>query len=302
MNLKYLCCTLSVLICSASADRDFDRRFQLLIKRAMPTLSAELASSSAIIFPITSQPLFKRAMPTLTVSSNTSSLNTSSTSSTSSASLSSYSATFTPSVPHTAGNKHIYRTSYPTGTVFVIVGAIIGFLGVLFSIIWLLFAIRGWLSARREYRSQSIQARYQADPFMFQSGDADSEYSDGSTHSDVSESVLKARSSKRPELRTLGSQSTIDLLQGGTLPAGMISHAERNSMFISPTEIMKNTANAKSLSSNDTPQSAFSEFMAPVRNTHILEHSDPLYQVAYGEPRAVRPPSINLEKMFDEDL
>ncbi|CEP63395.1 Csi2p LALA0_S08e01464g [Lachancea lanzarotensis] len=287
MKLGTVYCTFCTLMLTASANRDFDRTFQMLIKRGMSSTSAN-------------PPLIQRELPTLTASSNSSSASTGATAT--STISSSYSATFTPVVPDTAGSKEIYRTAYPSGTVFVIVGAIIGFFGVVFSSIWAIFALRGWLSARREYRERSVEARFQSDPFMFHSRDSDTDYSDGSSHSDISEKVLKTRSSKRPVLSTFNSQSTIDLLQNGAFTTNTISQAERQSMFISPTEIMKNTANGNGLPSQGTPQSEFSEFSGPVQAAQVLEHSDPLYQFAYGEPRSVRPPSIHLEKMFDEEL
>ncbi|SCU91168.1 LAFA_0F02234g1_1 [Lachancea sp. 'fantastica'] len=299
MKLIAVCCTLCALISSTSANREFDRTFQMLRKRAVSSVSEDAFGTTSTIL----QPVIRRAMPSLTASSSSSSsTGNSSTTASSSSSSSSYSATFTPVVPNAAGNKSIYHTEYPSGTVFVIVGAVIGFLGVLFTLIWAISAVRAWLSARREYRARSVEARFQSDPFMFQSKDTDTEYSDGSSHSDVSETILKTRSSRRPALRTFGSQSTVDLLQGKTISVNTISPAERNSMFISPTEIMKNSANGHGLPSQGTPQSEFSEFSGPVQAAQVLEHSDPLYQFAYGEPRSVRPPSIHLEKMFDEEL
>ncbi|SCU79485.1 LANO_0A06414g1_1 [Lachancea nothofagi CBS 11611] len=271
MKAYILCCALFTLICTSSATLEFDRTFQSLRERAMPTLTASSTSASP------------------SAGSN-------------STITSSYRATFTPLVPGTVGNSNIQRTVYPSGTVFVIVGSIMGFVGVVILVTWISLAVKAWCSARREYKSQAAQTMYQADPFMFHSNDSDTEYSDGSDHSDVSEKVLKTRGSTRPSIYSLGSQSTLNLLQRGTQTGAVASSAHRNSMFISPTEIMKNTTNGKSILSLGTPTSEQSNFSSPVQNTEILGKADPLYQLVYGEQRSYRPPSVHLEKMFDDDL
>ncbi|SCU80894.1 LADA_0B10088g1_1 [Lachancea dasiensis] len=282
MKLQNLGLVIVSLICSTSATREFHRAFQSLRKRSLPTLTSSSSSqtSSSIVTSATAH--------------NTT---------TSSTTRSSYSATFTAVIP-TSKNEYIYRTRYPSGTLFVIVGGIMGLIGLLFFLTWMAFAVQAWLRARREYRLQSIESRYQADPFMFHSKDIDTDYSDGSDGSDYSEKVLKARSSTRLSthtIYTLGSQSTLNLLQKGAQQSAPLSSANRQSMFISPTEVLKNAANSKSVMSVNTPESDNSGFSGPMQNTDIFTHSDPLYQLAYGDQRTARPPSVHLEKMLDED-
>lgn len=182
-----------------------------------------------------------------------------------------------------------------------------GVIALIFTLTWLGLAAKAWHSARKEYHLDAIQNRYQTDPFLFHTSEGDSDSSEGSDRSDVSERVLKTRASTRPSIYSLGSQSTLNLLQRHPQDNAHITTANRGSMFISPTEIIKNSANNKSLMSLATPTSENFN-ITPVLNTDLTSHFDPIYQKSLpaNDPnnvnRKARPPSVHLEKMFDEDM
>ncbi|CUS21717.1 LAQU0S03e09076g1_1 [Lachancea quebecensis] len=298
MKVHQVFVTLCAIFSLASATAEFDRAFSSLRKRALPSLTTSTTASSTK----------NSSLPAITSSTaaNSTSLSSSNSTILASNAKSSYSPTFTPQVPNSSGNHYIFRTKYHDGTVFVAVGATIGAVVLAFGLTWLVLAAKAWSSARREHRMHSLQSRYQSDPFLFHSGDADSDYSDGSDSSDISERVLKTRATTRPSIYSLGSHSTLDLLQRYAQEGPLISEANKESMFISPTAVIKNTANNRSALSQSTPTSGTFN-TTPVQGADVVNFSGSAYHpsrtagVQTYETGTARPPSVHLEKMFDED-
>lgn len=243
------------------------------------------------------------------------------------------SATFMPTIPVTGDNKNIYTTSYAEGTVFIVIGAIMGFIFVVFTVIWLLLGIRAWYCARKEYKLQALENKYQYDPFSFNAMstlDVNSHCSDGSGDSDISEKVLKFNQSRRKSTHSLGSSSTLNLLNkyenGGKQAVPAVTNS-RASMFISPTEILQQQ-NSSYLNFNGTSQEGsttstptektITQFIGSTPNyfdrgrapgvllfenpTDALAVSMPLSDIRQEQTRkSFRPPSVHLDQMFDED-
>lgn len=298
MKVHQVFVTLCAIISLASATAEFNRAFSSLRKRALPSLTASTTAYSTR----------NSSLPAITSSAAADSASLSSSNSTTSASnaTSSYIPTFKPQVPDSTGNHYIFRTKYHNGTVFVAVGATMGAIVSAFGLAWLILAAKAWSSARREHRIHSLRSRYQSDPFLFHSGDADSNYSDGSDSSDISEQVLKTRATTRPSIYSLGSHSTIDLLQRCAQDGPLISEANKESMFISPTAVIKNTANNRSALSQGTPTSdTFNT--TPVQGADVVNFYGSYYHPSHAaeaqahETGRTRPPSVHLEKMFDEN-
>lgn len=190
-----------------------------------------------------------RSMPSLRTTSTNPSLTSRSSHTDSASSSSSFVPTFTPIVPNEEDNRYIYRASHAGGTVFIAVGSCLGFILLLVGLVVGIFTITSWYRARKEYKLKEIESKYQSDPFFFSqatdSGDNNS-YSDNDDNSDISEKVLKTRNS-RMTLHTLGSTSVFNLLNHDNKSSDVLdnsaqkqSHNKRQSMFISPTEILQN--------------------------------------------------------------
>lgn len=165
-------------------------------------------------------------------------------------SASSYVATFTPIVPNVSNDRYIYQAHHIGGTVFIAVGSCLGFILLVVTIAWAAFALSSWYSARKEYQLKEMESKYQYDPFYLSPGtdfnDTSSlNYSDGDENSDISEKVLKNKSS-RLTLHTFGSGSVLNLLNQDNKTndisdnANKSSNNNRKSMFISPTEVLQN--------------------------------------------------------------
>lgn len=176
----------------------------------------------------------------------------------------SYNATFTPIIPSSSDNQYIYHSNHIGGTVFIAVGSCLGFIILVIIAAWIIFGISAWNSARKEYKLKEIENKYQYDPFFFANGTDSSDnsinYSDGEDGSDISEKILKNKSS-RLSLYSLGSTSVLNLLNqqhkdrdengaspiDGAINNSHVNNANRNSLFISPTEILQNEANNSTL-------------------------------------------------------
>lgn len=212
------------------------------------------------------------SLPSLTTTSSsvqsvstqitTSSTNYTNSSTSTSSTSQSYSATFTPIIPSSSDNQYIYHSKHIAGTVFIAVGSCLGFIILVIIAAWIIFGINAWNSARKEYKLKEIENKYQYDPFFFTNGtdssDSSINYSDG--EDDISEKILKNKSS-RLSLYSLGSTSVLNLLNqnhndqdenvvpsmDGTMNHNHVNNANRNSLFISPTEILQNEANNSAL-------------------------------------------------------
>lgn len=184
-------------------------------------------------------------------SSTTSSDSSSTITSTSFTSYSSYStssSSITPSpvyIPSAENNKYVYHVKQPSGTVYTAFGSCLGFIILVLFFVWFAFAIKSWKNARNEYQIREREHQYQYDPYFFQYGDGDGFSSDSDMASDISEKVLKQKSS-RMSLYSLGGGSAFNLLSSEKVnekPQQQPTNNPRLSMFTSPTELLKNEGN-----------------------------------------------------------
>lgn len=271
----------------------------VMIKRgSMPSLTTSKSSSTTTTS--------ASSVNTSSVSSNSTTINGYNTTTSSQiTSSSTYNATFTPIVPSTNGNKYMQTHTYPNGTVFIAVGSVLGSLALASAVVWITLAAKAWQSARREYKLQAMEHKYQTDPFLFYSNDDYASYSD-TDGSDISEHVLKTKHSKRPSIYTLGSTSTVDLLQKFNQDQSEAPrlNANRTSMFISPTEIMQNQANNKSFLTQGDSSVEHSAVNTPTQPFSLFGTPKLFSEPQQGEPsdrKRFRPPSVHLEQMLDND-
>ncbi|CAI4051141.1 Csi2p SKDI_15G1490 [Saccharomyces kudriavzevii IFO 1802] len=237
------------------------------------------------------------------------------------------SSSITPSsvyIPVTDGNKFIYQARHPNGTVFIAFASCLGAILLSLTSVWIALSIKSWRSAQRENKLRNLENQYQYDPFYFQSksNDNESETSSHSDDSDISEKVLKKKTS-RMSLYTLGSTSVLNLLNNKTEP----NENFRSSMFISPTEILQsdgNNSNTWSQQSNgsavyeslsSTPRELgaiqiigkFSENTNPFNYTSCnlgpdsRDDSTPKSNTSQGKVKKYRPPSVHLDQLLDGD-
>lgn len=212
-----------------------------------PPIGLCLVLSIGVSFAKASTITGSASLPTL--QSDYPSTSTTQSSQTSSHTSSSYSATFTPVVPSSSNNKYVYHEKQKSGTVFIAVGSCLGFIILCTIVAWLFFGLRAWRSARKEYQLKEVENKYQYDPFFFAGAseklDNSTDYSDTDDGSDISEKVLKTRSS-RVSAYSLGSNSALNLLQQQPPHASDVvvdpnaAFANASNMFISPTEVLKN--------------------------------------------------------------
>lgn len=248
--------------------------------------------------------LAKRGLPTLVLTKSTSvitSYSSGETSFVSNITATSYSnstshsssATFAPTIPSSAENKYIYHAKHAGGTVFIAVGSCLAFILFVLVVVWTLFGIGAWHSARKEYKLKEMEDKYQYDPFFFSNTNESSDYSDSDEKSDISEKVLKNKSS-RVSLYSLGSTSVLNLLNQGKSGVERNNEplvgnsANRRSMFISPTELLQNEANRTGLWVNDK-ESSSNLFDSPASTQ--LEHSYAQF-INNGESLGVEKPNI----------
>ncbi|KAL3231674.1 Chitin synthase 3 complex protein CSI2 [Nakaseomyces bracarensis] len=253
---------------------------------------------------------------------------TSSTSSTSYSSYSSSTSSITPSpvyIPSAENNKYVYHVKQPSGTVYTAFGSCLGFILLVLLFVWLLFAFKSWKNARNEYQIRERENQYQYDPYVFQYGDVDGFSSDSDVASDISEKVLKQKSS-RMSLYSLGGGSAFNLLSSEKVnekPQQQTVNNPRLSMFISPTEILKNEGNNWSSTENSAFNSVAStpreQSMAQIINNPASKSSfndNMLFENAVSKlqvqttpdmaqlrpndkKRKSRPPSAHLDQLLD---
>ncbi|CAI4052858.1 hypothetical protein SUVZ_15G1450 [Saccharomyces uvarum] len=227
-------------------------------------------------------------------------------------------------IPVTDGNEFIYQARHPDGTVFIAFASCLGAVLLSLTAVWIALTIKSWRSARRENKLRNLESQYQYDPFYFQSNsnDDDSETSSHSGDSDISEKILKDKSS-RMSLYTLGSSSVLNLLNNTT----DTNENFRSSMFISPTEILQRDANNSNTSSQQSNGSEMFESLSSTpkeraaaqivgkfsdnNNTNPFnytpynlspdfeDNSTPKSNVTQGKTKKYRPPSVHLDQLLD---
>ncbi|SCU81769.1 LAMI_0B07602g1_1 [Lachancea mirantina] len=237
--------------------------------------------------------------------SNTTTMTTSA----SSSSSSSYIPTFTPIIPSNDNNKKLIRAPQPNGTVFIAVGSSLGFLALACGLAWAVLACKSWRSACKEQQMQALESKRQTDPFMFYTNDYVDSDSNSSRGSDVSERALKTRLSARPSIYSLGSTSTLNLLQKHAAVAGSATgpatvptpslNPNRASMFVSPTELMQNHTHARSAFTLGDSSAGSSAMNTPTLPINVVDAANA--QKDRQPQQSFRPPSVHLEKLFDDD-
>lgn len=231
------------------------------------------------------------------------------------------------SIPSAENNKYVYHVKHPSGTVYTASGSCLGFIILVLAFVWLAFAIKSWKSARNEYKIRERETQYQYDPYSFQYYDGDGFSSDSDMASDISEKVLKQKSS-RMSLYSLGGGSAFNLLSSEKVnekPQSQSTNNPRFSMFISPTEILKSegnnwssaeNSNINSVSSTPKEQSMTQIIMNPVSRSSfnenfLLDNAVSKLQVqGTTEPAPIRsndnkkgrarPPSALLDQLLDD--
>ncbi|CAI4036313.1 hypothetical protein SMKI_15G1520 [Saccharomyces mikatae IFO 1815] len=292
------------------------------------SLSKSSATSKNVVS--THNTTSKSKMPKITSSASTSLHSNSSTSLNSNSSAwSNFNGLSTSSIipssvyiPVTNGNKFIYQAHHPNGTVFIAFAGCLGAILLSLTGAWIALSVKSWRSARRENKLRNLENQYQYDPFYFQSGsnDAESETSSHSDDSDISEKVIKNKSS-RMSLYTLGSTSVLNLLNNKTDG----NENFRSSMFISPTEILQCDANNSNTWSQQSNNSAIYDSLSSTPRepgaTQILgnftDSTNPFGHAAYnldidsgdrstpksngsqGKVKKYRPPSVHLDQLLD---
>ncbi|KAH3669014.1 hypothetical protein WICMUC_005113 [Wickerhamomyces mucosus] len=206
------------------------------------------------------------------------------TSSTVTISASSYSATFTPVVP-TGSNPNIHINTLPEGMTFIAVGSV---LGLIFFILVITRCVRYYFysTIAKTSNINNLQDNYDYDQKLF----SEKQNINTSVHSLSSNSSINILDSR---------MSTENLLQpsgGGKTYRNAISRSARNSLFISPTELIS-ISQKKVL--NDNTQYENSPIESP-QTVHSNNH--PLYQEFETYNKRKRTPSVYMEKLLDDDL
>ncbi|EJS41780.1 YOL007C [Saccharomyces arboricola H-6] len=286
---------------------------------AKTTTSSQTSASSKNV--TSSRNVTSTSMPKITSSAGTTLYSNSSTWSNNSA-ISTSITSSSVYIPITDGNKSIYQARHPNGTVFIAFASCLGAILLSLTGVWIALSIKSWRSARRENKLRNLENQYQCDPFYFQSNanDDESETSSRSGDSDISEKVLKNKSS-RMSLYTLGSTSVLNLLNNKP----DTNDNFRSSMFISPTEILQydaNNSNTLSQQSNgsvlyeslsSTPREPgttqiigkFPDNANPFNYTSLNIGADsgdgltPKSNVSQGKVKKYRPPSVHLDQLLD---
>lgn len=237
----------------------------------------------------------------------------------------------------------IIRTS-SDGTVFIAFASCLGAIIIALIITWITLSFKAWYSARHENHLKTIQDSYNNDPFNnrnvspndfnyngsnFWNSDMSSfissgseSYDDNEKNSDLSEKVLKTKSS-RLSLYSLGSNSALNLLStfddsnnGNKKNAHNNITNPRLSMFISPTEILQNEThqwnNSNGTSTNGSSDSFFdSQISTPT--AHVPASTSQFVTNDYSEFNRVsannqnsttetkpfRPPSVHLDELLN---
>lgn len=170
-------------------------------------------------------------------------------------------------IPSAQNNKYVYHATHPSGTVFTAFGSCLAIIALVLVLVWIALTLRSWKNARKEYQIRERENKYQLDPYYFQNGDKDDySSSDSDVASDISEKILKKKAS-RMSLYSLGGGSAFNLLSSeklDTKPPAPPSNNPRLSMFISPTEILKNEGNTWS-----TDSSAFNSLTSTPREQSV---------------------------------
>ncbi|CCD23930.1 Csi2p NDAI_0C02700 [Naumovozyma dairenensis CBS 421] len=310
--------------------------------KATSTNVSSTSNSKSTVTTKTSSVTSQKSMPKI-VSSSSSSIDTSQTASVTTApKISSTPVT----IPATDGNYNIYRSNQLDGTVFIAFGSCLAFILVLLLSLWAFLAFNAWNGARKEYQRKAIEEKYQYDPFYFNnsnnsnkssslsasSSSNNSNYSDN--ESDISEKFLKPKNS-RMTLYSMNSASALNLLNGKSSNTEFNSSEKtnndlnstfRNSMFISPTEILQqetqfnnNSINGSSIfdSTNSTPkiQTFPTQIIANNNGSNFasLNTTDfeglglKLNPGSEGTPdsndkkKNFRPPSVHLDQLLDSE-
>lgn len=275
-----------------------------LVRRGLPTLTTTTASAA----PSSAEP--SSAEPTSYSNSTTSSTQ-------------SPSATFVPVIPSSGENKYVYHTKHTGGTVFIAVGSCLAFILVVLIGVWMVFGVGAWHSARKEYKLKEMEEKYQYDPFFFESGNDTAGLSDSDEGSDISEKVLKNKSS-RLSLYSLGSTSVLNLLnqpKNDTADPSTNMNNNRRSMFISPTEILQTEANKNTLWAGDSPatnlfdspastplEQSYAQIIGSNAGPHVAQpqvshytDSTPAAQSNSNTKTNYRPPSVVLDQLLDDE-
>lgn len=271
--------------------------------------------------------LTKRGLPTLTTTTASvepsSYSNSTYSNSTASSSMSS-SITFVPVIPSSGDNKYVYHSKHISGTVFIGVGSCLAAIISVVVAVWVIFGISAWHSARKEYRLKEMEEKYQYDPYFLTKSRSTSS-SDSDESSDISEDILKKKSS-RLSLYSLGSTSVLNLLNQAKSdqpdPANNTNTNNRRSMFISPTELLQSEANKSTVWTNDTPTGSYFDSPASVPleapfaqilgSATSLNAARPQVDLYTGTPISrdsnvdsnknpnYRPPSVVLDQLLDD--
>lgn len=166
-------------------------------------------------------------------------------------------STYSLGIPSTAGNHYIYHSNDINGTVFIAFGACLGFFFLILAFIWGWLSIREYQRLRKEYRKREFQSKYQFDPYYTSNGkDKSSSSSNSSIKDEKGNNIFM-------EQYSLGTYSDWDDdlssysnaqsdISEKVLMSKFQKHAKNNSLFISPTEILKQEAlNFSSVSLDD---------------------------------------------------
>lgn len=276
----------------------------ILGRRGLPTLTTTTASSQPSSYLSTSDSSYSNSTYSNTTTSSQSA-----------------SVTFVPVIPSSDDNKYVYHTKHMSSTVFVAVGSCMAFIIAVVVVVWIMFGIGAWRSARKEYKLKEMEQKYQYDPFFYGNGMETGESSDSDEGSDISEKVLKNKSS-RLSLYSLGSTSVLNLLNQAKSDApepNATTNNNRRSMFISPTELLQSEANNSTLWAGDSPvttslfdpqastpsQQSYSQVIGcaagpQAARPQVAQYTDSPAATQSNTKSNYRPPSIVLDQLLDE--
>ncbi|CCH41927.1 putative membrane protein [Wickerhamomyces ciferrii] len=224
-----------------------------------------------------------KAMPTITQTS-------------ASSQTSSYTPTFTPTVP-TGSNPNIVIPKLPYGTTFIAFGGVLGliFFGLMFTrvIYWCLSNKHA-----KEANQMNKVTEFDYDPSLFQEKGLTKHTSRASIYSLGSTSTLNV----------LGSQASMEQMvapSGRSFRTALMNNNPRNSLFISPTELLATQQLNNFQRLEDV--GGYAAFESPIDSPytpnfgHQTTSSIDTDHTREKKSKPARPPSVYMEQLFDDE-
>lgn len=183
-------------------------------------------------------------------------------------------------------NPNIKIANLPTGSTFIAVGAVFGLIVLGIILAWM---ITFCVSSKRAKDAKMTTANndyYEYDPSVFnhKKNYSQSVYSLGSTST----------------LNVLGSQTSLENTgtKGGRTYRNALARASRSSLFISPTEML---SLPMMIGSAGPVQNSYYDSESPIESPSTA-YFDQVSNNIPKEKKQQRPPSVYMEKLFDDCL